>query len=109
MTAGDGGELPVNDAIEAVAAARGWLLDVREPHEWRDGHAPSAHHIPMAELAARQHELPEEETILVVCHAGGRSRLVTDALIAAGYPAANVSGGMAAWAEAGGPVEREPR
>ncbi|MFC6355426.1 rhodanese-like domain-containing protein [Luethyella okanaganae] len=97
-------EISVEEAIGRVAAGDGWLLDVREPHEWRSAHAPDAHHIPMSELLSRQDELPDDETIYVICHVGGRSRSVTDALLAAGYPAVNVAGGMLAWHAADGPV-----
>jgi rhodanese-related sulfurtransferase len=95
------------DAAEAIALVvddAAWLLDVREDHEWQAGHAPGAHHIPMGELGQRQDELPADETILVICHSGARSRAVTDALRAAEYPAVNVEGGMVAWNSAGGEV-----
>jgi len=91
-------------AIGLVAEGTAWLLDVREGVEWDAGHAPNAHHIPLHELAERQHELPEHEQILVICHVGERSALVRDALLRADYPAANVTGGMVAWAAGGGPV-----
>ena len=99
------GSIAAADAIGQVESGT-WLLDVREDVEWQAGHAPGAHHIPMGEIGRRQDELPADETILVICHVGGRSRLVTDALLAADYPAANVEGGMDAWQAAGGPVVR---
>jgi hypothetical protein len=34
------------------------LLDVREPSEWRAGHAPRARHIPLNDLDRRQRKLP---------------------------------------------------
>lgn len=97
-------EVSAARARELVDAGAAWLLDVREDHEWESGHAPAAHHIPMGELGLRQHELPEDEQILVICAVGGRSRMVTDALLQADYPAANVAGGMLAWQASGGPV-----
>jgi len=100
------GSISAADAIVQVESGGGWLLDVREDVEWQAGHAPGAHHIPMGEIGRRQDDLPDDETILVICHLGGRSRMVTDALLAAGYPAANVEGGMEAWQAAGGPVLR---
>jgi rhodanese-related sulfurtransferase len=95
------------DAAEAIrlsSAGEAWLLDVREPHEWQAGHATMAHHIPLGELQSRQEELPVGEHILVICHSGQRSRVVTDALRGADYHAANVEGGMVAWQAAGGDV-----
>jgi rhodanese-related sulfurtransferase len=103
----DEDEVSAARASELVEAGSAWLLDVREAHEWEAGHAPDAHHIPLYELETRQHELPEDQQILVICHSGGRSRLVTDALNRADYPAANVAGGMSAWQELGGAVVRD--
>ncbi|MFT2816177.1 rhodanese-like domain-containing protein [Leifsonia sp. A12D58] len=95
------------DAIRLVGAGDAWLLDVREGYEWADGHVAEAHHIPMAELGARQSEIPEDQLVLVICHSGGRSRLVTDALVRAEYNAKNVEGGMEAWLASGGLTIRD--
>ncbi|NQX28572.1 rhodanese-like domain-containing protein [Microbacteriaceae bacterium VKM Ac-2854] len=92
------------DARAIVERDEAWLLDVREPWEWQLGHAPQAHHIPMGELGARQAEIPADAPILVVCHSGSRSAMVTEALEGAGYESANVDGGMTAWVAAGGAV-----
>lgn len=75
-----------------------FLLDVRELDEWAAGHIDEAAHIPMGELAARQDELPDDRRIVCVCRSGQRSALVTQALANAGYDAANLEGGMLAWA-----------
>ncbi|MGE0219243.1 rhodanese-like domain-containing protein [Mycolicibacterium sp.] len=80
------------------------LLDVREDDEWRRGHAPSAQHIPMGEIPARLAEIDNQAQLFVVCHGGGRSQRVAQYLARNGYAAANVSGGMLAWAGAGRPV-----
>lgn len=77
------------------------FLDVREPHEWRAGHIDGALHIPMGQLAARQAELPTDNSIACVCRSGSRSASVTNALKGAGYDAENVEGGMLAWDAAG--------
>jgi hydroxyacylglutathione hydrolase len=74
------------------------LLDVREAVEWDAGHAPQAVWIPMGELTARVGELPADRRIVAVCRSGGRSHSVTGALLAAGYDAVNLDGGMRAWA-----------
>ena len=99
-------EVDASSALERSAAGTAWLLDVREPHEWQAGHAPHAHHVPMGQLQERVGELPEHEDILVICHTGARSALVTGALRRAGYSAANVVGGMDSWRTVGGAVER---
>lgn len=97
-------EVSAARARELVESGAAWLLDVREGFEWDAGHAPGANHIPLSEIETRQHELPEAQQLLVICHTGVRSRMVTDALRRADYPAANVSGGMDAWISEGGPV-----
>jgi rhodanese-related sulfurtransferase len=74
-----------------------FLLDVREPHEWAAGRIDGSVHIPMAELGARQGELPKDRTILAVCRSGNRSGMVTGALQRAGYEAENLDGGVLAW------------
>jgi rhodanese-related sulfurtransferase len=80
------------------------LLDVREDDEWQAGHAPQAVHVPMSELNRRAAELPTDRTIVCVCHVGGRSAVVTDALNRSGWQAVNLAGGMQAWQQAGLPV-----
>jgi rhodanese-related sulfurtransferase len=80
------------------------LLDVREHDEWVAVHAPAALHIPMRQLTTDA--LPADRTIACICHVGGRSAVVAEALVRAGYDAVNVAGGMDAWEAAGLPVTR---
>lgn len=84
------------------------LLDVREPDEWSDGHAPAAVHVPMGDIPRRYAESPElfdgQDPLIVVCHAGGRSARVVAWLRQQGVPAVNLIGGMADWEAAGRPV-----
>lgn len=81
-----------------------YLLDVREDDEWQAGHAPRAHHLPLARAQTEHDSLPRDTEIVVVCRAGGRSEQAAVALRAAGYDAVNLAGGMRAWAAAGRPV-----
>ena len=93
-------------ATEAIDLAKGesWLVDVREPDEWEAGHAEGAYSLPMSQLNERIGELPQDATLLVICHSGGRSAKVTEALVGQGYDAINVSGGTMGWQSAGGVV-----
>lgn len=100
----DGVEVSAAEAVDLAANGAAWLLDVREGYEWDAGHAAAAYHIPLQGLRLRQGELPDDRRIIVICHSGGRSRRATDALLSAGYPAANVRGGMESWRDAGGDV-----
>jgi len=95
-------------AAEAISLSEGdsVLVDVREPDEWADGHAPNAVNLPMSQLAERMSELPLERTLLIICQSGQRSQSVTARLDRAGYTAVNVIGGMDDWVSAGGVVAR---
>jgi rhodanese-related sulfurtransferase len=83
-----------------------FLLDVRQPEEFRTGHIPGAKLIPLGELHARMNELPKNQEILVVCRSGNRSLSATRQLASAGYNAVNVRGGMSAWLHAGFPISK---
>ena len=76
------------------------LLDVREPSEVAICAIAGSRFIPMRQIAENLPDLPRDRPILVLCHVGGRSRLVTRFLRANGFPqASNVAGGIDAWAE----------
>jgi rhodanese-related sulfurtransferase len=76
------------------------LLDVREPIELQMASVEGALHMPMRTVPQRAAELPKDEPILVLCHHGSRSQAVADWLVARGYQALNVEGGIDAWADA---------
>ena len=102
-------ELPTVTVAEIPPGAV--LLDVREPDEWEAGHAPNAVHVPMNSVPATlEHdpgEITPEATVVVTCKAGGRSAQVTAWLVANGYDAYNLQGGMQAWAQADQPMVSE--
>ena len=83
-----------------------FVLDVRQPDEFAEGHVPGAVLIPLDQLEARVAEVPEDGPIYVVCRSGARSALAAGALRQAGYDATNVAGGTLAWVEAGFPVDQ---
>lgn len=87
-----------------LADAGALLLDVREPDEWRAGHAPRAQHIPLGRLTGALDQIPPDRQVVVICRSGNRSRTATKLLITHGRNAVNVSGGMRAWQTAGLPV-----
>jgi len=83
------------------------LVDVREPAEWNQGHAPNATHIPLGALGARLAEIPRDRDVLLICRSGNRSGNAQRQLQHLGYQQVfNVSGGMNAWTSAGLPVAR---
>lgn len=101
---------PRDDEVEPAEAnarqAKGAvLIDVREPGEWKRGHAVGALHIPLGSLAGQLSELPEGE-LLFVCQSGGRSSDATSLARSRGLDAKNVRGGMQSWARTGLPIEK---
>ncbi|MGO4104470.1 rhodanese-like domain-containing protein [Leifsonia sp. YAF41] len=81
------------------------VLDVREDGEYAEAHLAGSTHIPMSEFVNRLAEVPREDTLYVLCHAGGRSAQVTAYLEQQGFDAINVAGGISAWQAEGHPVE----
>jgi hydroxyacylglutathione hydrolase len=95
--------------VETLAARKdgAFVLDVREPNEYRRGHVSGAINIPQAELASRLDEAPRERPILVICQTGSRSRHATQFLLQMGlYDVANVLDGTSGWRRAGKPLVR---
>jgi phage shock protein E len=88
------------------SASPPFLLDVREPYEFKDGHIPGARLLPLGELGNKLDELPVDREILVICRSGSRSGSATRQLIHAGYQAVNLKGGMIGWQRAGYPIKR---
>lgn len=92
------------EAHLATASGPALLLDVREPDEWRAGHAPQAHHLPLGQIDDRPLDLPRDRRIITVCRSGRRSAVAAERLSAKGYEAVDLAGGMVAWSTAGLPV-----
>ena len=97
------------DSVTAAQAAElvdsgAIMLDVREPYEWRAGHAPKARHIPLARLTERVKELPPGRPIVTVCRSGARSARAAAFLASQGRQVSNLVGGMHAWVRADLPI-----
>jgi rhodanese-related sulfurtransferase len=78
-----------------------YFIDVREPHEYKTGHAPSAVNIPLGSLDRRLGSIPKEREILVICQSGARSTSASAFLAKAGYTVFNVKGGTMNWRRSG--------
>jgi rhodanese-related sulfurtransferase len=81
------------------------LIDVREPHEVAAGRIPTSTHIELAELSARAGEIDRDRPVVFYCRSGARSAMATQAFLAAGYDAHNMSGGLLEWKGSGLPME----
>ncbi len=76
------------------------LIDVREPHEWRQGRVPYAAHVPLRTVPDNLDRFDGSPTY-VICRSGGRSAHACEFAAARGLDAVNVAGGMLAWLAAG--------
>ncbi|MCL2554945.1 MAG: rhodanese-like domain-containing protein [Actinomycetia bacterium] len=85
------------------------LLDVRSQAEWTLGHAPGAVHTPLTDLIAGAALPPaaRDRPLVVICRSGQRSQQAVELLVERGADAADVEGGMNAWAAAGHAVVDE--
>ncbi len=96
------------DAAYQMVQDGAFMLDVRTQEEWDEYHAPMATLIPLDQLQARLNELPKDKEVLVVCRSGNRSQQGRDILLAAGFNATSMAGGMKDWYAKGFPIEGAP-
>jgi rhodanese-related sulfurtransferase len=85
------------------------LIDVRGAAEFAGGHILGARHIPLADLGRRAGELDKHKAkpVIVYCNAGNASGSAVALLRRSGFEnVANLTGGYAAWQQAGLPVEK---
>ena len=90
------GEHPQIDLETVLADSsvdKPFLLDVRTPQEFANGHIPGAVNIPVDDLRSRLQELPQDRKIAVYCQVGQRGYIATRILVQKGFSAANIGGG----------------
>ena len=89
----------INQGVQEYKNAAGAvLLDVRTPHEYREGHIPGSQNVPLQQLDKVEEVTDNIDTILYVyCHSGARSRQAVSLLQAMGYTNVHNIGGIAAY------------
>lgn len=83
------------------------VIDVREPNEYAESHAPGTTLIPLGQLESRLPELRahQNQPVVLFCRSGQRSARAQEILAKAGFTkAVNMDGGLIAWSKAGLPV-----
>ena len=83
-----------------------FLLDVRQPEEFRLGHIAGAKLIPLGQLDRRINEVPRDCEVVCICASGHRSVPAVQKLNAAGYTASSMKNGMIAWQLAKLPIDK---
>lgn len=87
------------------------LVDVREDHEWNEGHLPGAVHLGRGILERDAEErFPDKSAeIVLYCGGGFRSALAADNLQKMGFTKVlSMDGGIRGWREAGHPTVKSP-
>ena len=102
-------QISVGELRARLEAGEVELLDVRQPAEWADGHAPGAIFITGGELPGRMEELvASTRPLAVACGSGYRSSVAASLLERDGRrQVLNTIGGMSAWKGAGLPITKE--
>jgi rhodanese-related sulfurtransferase len=104
--------LPLEISVQEAFSYReegAFVLDVRTPEEWEEGHIPGATLIPLDQLENRLAEVPTDEEIVVICRSGNRSAVARDILLGAGFESVtSVAGGFNQWTANNFPVEIGP-
>lgn len=86
------------------------VVDVREPHEFSQGHIEGARHIPLGRISERAAELDANKAkpIVVTCQSGTRSPAACKKLSGLGFTQVfELKGGMVAWEEDKLPVTKK--
>ncbi|MAH61761.1 MAG: sulfurtransferase [Legionellales bacterium] len=101
-------EVNVEKAYQLLQQKSHILVDVREMHEWLEGRAQGAIHLPKSKLNQLESDrLPDKDQgILTICGGGVRSMHVAELLMEHGFKdVMSVAGGLRAWKAAKLPTE----
>jgi rhodanese-related sulfurtransferase len=98
-------QLLAPDRVAALEGAQ--LIDVREDYEHEAGHIPGSVRIDVADLTAAAAGLDRDKPVVFYCRSGDRSTMPAEAFRASGWEAYTLDGGLAAWVEAGQPLDPE--
>ncbi len=87
-------------ALQLINHKDAFVLDVREPSEFKGGHIVNAKLIPLGKLNERIGELEKyrDQPMVIVCRSGNRSGSACGVLAKQGFTQVyNLAGGMMSW------------
>ncbi|HYY71694.1 MAG TPA: rhodanese-like domain-containing protein, partial [Nitrososphaeraceae archaeon] len=89
----------LKEAIEEDKVKRGeiFLLDVREPEEFKEWNIEGSKNIPLSQISNSLHEIPKDKEIVTICPHGNRSGMVTFMLQRKGYNIRTLEEGLTGW------------
>ena len=94
------------EARRKIEAGEVSVVDVREPHEYAQGHIPGAVLVPLQRLLAAPRQYLQRDDILFVCAVGVRSVVACEMAAAIGLTRIfSLEGGTHGWAQRGYPIE----
>ncbi len=102
-------ELRAGEARELIESVQPFILDVRTPMEFSQGHIDGAELLPIRELQYRVNELAShrDEPVFIYCRSGNRSTVAAKILMDQGFERVyNLRYGIIDWAKAGLPVTK---
>jgi phage shock protein E len=92
---------------QAKHADHVFVLDVRSPEEFSEGHVPGAVNVPYDQIAARIAEVPKNKDVVLYCRSGRRAGIAAEVLAANGYSRlSHLEGDMPGWIAQGRPVAK---
>jgi rhodanese-related sulfurtransferase len=103
------GSLSPTEAVMLMNREKAVLVDVCSEEEFAKGHVAQARHIPLADLEAKLPTAVKNKAtpVILVCATGARSNRAVALAKRLGFENSHsLSGGMAAWREAGLPVQK---
>jgi rhodanese-related sulfurtransferase len=101
--------LSPKQALDRIAQGEVEVIDVRDPHEWIDGHVPTARLVPLAQFRQNPKAVLGQRAVLFVCAAGVRSETAARLAVQSGFKDVfNLTGGTRGWVKAGLALDHEP-
>lgn len=102
-------EVSTSDVLGLLESSKPlMLIDVREDHEWNNGHIIKAEHLGRGIIERDiENTVPDKSTLLVLyCGGGYRSALAAESLQKMGYSnVVSMDGGWREWKDKGYPTE----
>ena len=104
-----GASVSTLEATQLINRQDALILDVRNAEEFQKGHILNARNIPLSQLDSRHSDIAryKGKPVIVACESGSRSGAAAAVLRKQGFAQVfSLSGGIAAWQQAGLPVEQ---
>lgn len=89
----------INEIVEEARATEGpVIIDVRGQDEYRSGHIPGSHNVPVGMIGRVSKAVPDKKTPLYLyCLSGSRSAMACRELERMGYELVTNMGGIGRW------------